>query len=379
MRPLVAVAALISALVVALPALGGEALIHRVARGQTLGKIARRYNVTIEALCAANGIDQRAKIRPGKKLWVPPRDDPDGSRTRKEHPDDEPAAVAPPSPPKESDRPAPIRATPSPGAMSAQRWHRVVKGQRLGSIARRYGVTSQALCHANDIPRCRLIKAGQRLIVPAVGDVDGAHARAERLASDGAGTDPRADPKREPKGKDRGAASAGKTSSWSHYTAKTPRKGFITVIGRKGRRYAGQALTASGNVRGAAKRALSKVLATSDGQTIAIDPRLIQLLARVSDTFGGRPIRVVSGFRLADTPRGSRHRTGHAIDFTIQGVPNTALRDYVKTFERVGVGYYPNSHFVHLDTRETWTTWIDYSGPGQRPRYGGLSTRRAEP
>ena len=118
------------------------------------------------------------------------------------------------------------------------------------------------------------------------------------------------------------------------------------------------------------------VLATRSGKKHNIDLRLLRLLADVSDTFGGRTIKVVSGYRLGNTSATSRHRHGRAIDFVVLGVPNTALRDYLKTLRNVGVGYYPNSSFVHLDTRKQWTYWIDYSGPGQRPRYGGFWTRR---
>jgi len=35
----------------------------------------------------------------------------------------------------------------------------------------------------------------------------------------------------------------------------------------------------------------------------------------------------------------------------------------------VGVGYYPNSTFVHLDVRSLPTYWVDYSKPGEPPRY----------
>jgi hypothetical protein len=41
----------------------------------------------------------------------------------------------------------------------------------------------------------------------------------------------------------------------------------------------------------------------------------------------------------------------------------------VRTFENVGAGYYPNSVFIHMDTRETSGYWIDYSGPGEKPIY----------
>ena len=43
------------------------------------------------------------------------------------------------------------------------------------------------------------------------------------------------------------------------------------------------------------------------------------------------------------------------------------------TLPNAGVGYYPNSVFVHLDTRdanEGAAFWTDFSGPGETPRYG---------
>src|SRR5687768_17290962 len=44
---------------------------HTVGEGQTLGRIAKRYNVTIEELCRANGISRREKIKPGQELVIP--------------------------------------------------------------------------------------------------------------------------------------------------------------------------------------------------------------------------------------------------------------------------------------------------------------------
>jgi predicted esterase len=55
---------------------------HVVVAGQTLGSIARRYRISIEALCNANGIRRRDPIRPGQRLIVPGRADRDGSRAR---------------------------------------------------------------------------------------------------------------------------------------------------------------------------------------------------------------------------------------------------------------------------------------------------------
>src|SRR3954469_3557817 len=44
---------------------------HTVASGQTLGRIADRYNVTIAALCEANGLQRRAPLKVGLKLRIP--------------------------------------------------------------------------------------------------------------------------------------------------------------------------------------------------------------------------------------------------------------------------------------------------------------------
>ena len=53
--------------------------VHQVAEGQTLGAIAKRYQVTVDALCKANGIKRTDPIRPGQRLVIPsgePFDDP---------------------------------------------------------------------------------------------------------------------------------------------------------------------------------------------------------------------------------------------------------------------------------------------------------------
>jgi hypothetical protein len=92
------------------------------------------------------------------------------------------------------------------------------------------------------------------------------------------------------------------------------------------------------------------------------------LLVKVSDHFGGRPVRVVSGMRDNSYFHDSKHPLGRALDFSIYGVPNEVVRDYCRTLGNVGVGYYPNSSFVHLDVRDRPTYWVDYAGPGEPPR-----------
>jgi uncharacterized protein YcbK (DUF882 family) len=119
--------------------------------------------------------------------------------------------------------------------------------------------------------------------------------------------------------------------------------------------------------------AISRLLGAT-GKRPRVHRRLVRLLARVSDQFGGRPIRVVSGFRERSHSASSRHKLSRAIDFSIPGVPNRALRDYLRTFSAVGVGYYPNSTFVHFDVRKKSAYWVDYSGPGEGPRYARSQT-----
>ena len=83
------------------------------------------------------------------------------------------------------------------------------------------------------------------------------------------------------------------------------------------------------------------------------------------------PIHVVSGYRSTDRQT-SRHRQGKAIDFFIPGVKTIEIWRYAKqrfTDRGVGLGYYPNSGFVHLDIRDLSFYWIDDSGRGQPPRY----------
>ena len=118
-----------------------------------------------------------------------------------------------------------------------------------------------------------------------------------------------------------------------------------------------------------------------------MNPRLTRLIYETGRHFPGKRIEVVSGYRdpsVAKNPR-SPHMRGLATDLRVAGVKNTELRDYLRrTFKQVGIGYYPNSSFVHLDVRKGPSAfWIDYSGPGQGSLYAGdaqadLKTGKAE-
>ena len=105
----------------------------------------------------------------------------------------------------------------------------------------------------------------------------------------------------------------------------------------------------------------------------AMAPRLMRMLAEVSRHFGNKRVLVVAGYRAPVAARNpkSPHKKGLAADFRVDGVSNQELRDWCRAnFQRVGVGYYPNSSFVHLDVRNHENAfWIDYSGPDEAPLY----------
>ena len=54
--------------------------------------------------------------------------------------------------------------------------------------------------------------------------------------------------------------------------------------------------------------------------------------------------------------RNSLHMTGQAIDIRLPGFSTRHLRDAAQSLRAGGVGYYPKSNFVHIDTgkRRYW-------------------------
>jgi len=108
------------------------------------------------------------------------------------------------------------------------------------------------------------------------------------------------------------------------------------------------------------------------GKKRVMNWRLLKHLYTVSRKFPGKTLMVYSAYRSRKLPPGreSRHKTGRALDFRVNGVNKAKLRDYLmKRFKKVGVGYYPNVPFVHLDIRKRSAFWVDTSKSGQRANY----------
>ncbi len=112
-----------------------------------------------------------------------------------------------------------------------------------------------------------------------------------------------------------------------------------------------------------------------------IHPYLISILYQTAVHYGNAKITIIAGYRAPEIARkkgnpNSPHQKGIASDIRIAGVTNEDLRDYLReTFHPIGVGYYPNSGFIHVDVgRKVSGYWIDYSSPGQQAWY--LSPRK---
>jgi hypothetical protein len=157
-----------------------------------------------------------------------------------------------------------------------------------------------------------------------------------------------------------------------HETSSKP----LTDCDGRPLREAQRALTSLARLRGTAKPKDSDFEdVVEDGEVLdrgvaMMHHGLLERLQRIADHFPDKTIGIVSGYRPASD--GSMHQRARAIDIHLTGVDNVALVEFCRTLADTGCGYYPNSSFVHVDVRPPGSgkvTWIDASGPGEKPRY----------
>jgi membrane-bound lytic murein transglycosylase D len=116
-----------------------EATWHRVRPGETLSGIARRYHVSQRQLQNLNGLGRSTRIRAGQRLRVSSSESVRADR----------------------------KASKSRAVPATTGSHVVRRGDTLTGLARRYGVTVQALREANDLSVHQVLKSGTRLRIPA--------------------------------------------------------------------------------------------------------------------------------------------------------------------------------------------------------------------
>ena len=104
------------------------------------------------------------------------------------------------------------------------------------------------------------------------------------------------------------------------------------------------------------------------GDVYPVDPRLIDILWRLNQKSDSKyPFQVLSGYRsprtnlkLARDSSGvatnSYHMSGQAVDIRLPYFNTGELKNLAVKLRAGGVGYYPKSDFIHVDTGE-FRTW----------------------
>ena len=128
---------------------------YTVVRGDTISSIAKKYKVTTSAVLTANKLTWSSVIYPGQKITIP------GTKTTTPATPTPTTPTAPPvvtpTPPVSTDPPVTVNGT-----------HTIKSGETLTSIAKKYGVTLQALLKANNLSISSVIYAGKKLVIPGV-------------------------------------------------------------------------------------------------------------------------------------------------------------------------------------------------------------------
>ncbi|MBY6062331.1 LysM peptidoglycan-binding domain-containing protein [Microbacterium esteraromaticum] len=117
--------------------------VHTVKRGDTVYAIAQKYRSSVSAIVSANGLGRSAVIYPGQKLRIG-------------------GTASAPSTPTTG---APNTGTPS--TPSAAKTHRIVAGDTLYGIAKKYGTSVSVLLRANNLGSGAIIYPGQTLRLSA--------------------------------------------------------------------------------------------------------------------------------------------------------------------------------------------------------------------
>lgn len=106
----------------------------------------------------------------------------------------------------------------------------------------------------------------------------------------------------------------------------------------------------------------------------------LAMLADIAERYEGKTIEYVSAFRVQRSEsKTSPHRDARAIDFRIRGTQLREIRDYLwANYSQVGVGWYPDGQYIHIDTRPTMTdmSWTFVHGKNRYHPYWAELARK---
>jgi uncharacterized protein YcbK (DUF882 family) len=107
------------------------------------------------------------------------------------------------------------------------------------------------------------------------------------------------------------------------------------------------------------------------GQEITIDPAVLDFLAAVMDSVGANRATILSAYRTPATNRmlarttfgvadNSQHLYGRALDIRVDRVAEAM--EAARAMRRGGVGWYPRSGFIHIDSGPVRNWTLDGTG-----------------
>ncbi len=129
---------------------------YTVQRGDVLDAIAQQFDVALESIAYANGLDQPYVIMPGQVLFIPG--------------DAPPYSVVPPAP-GQPGYTGPVAATTQDGqgggGLGEGEPYTVQPGDTLDTLAQAFDVAIESIVYANGLERPYVIMPGQVLLIPA--------------------------------------------------------------------------------------------------------------------------------------------------------------------------------------------------------------------
>ena len=116
---------------------------------------------------------------------------------------------------------------------------------------------------------------------------------------------------------------------------------------------------------------------------VMIHRNTLAMIADIAERYEGKTIEYVSAFRIQHSEsRTSPHRDARAIDFRIRGTALREIRDYRwSNYNQVGVGWYPEGQYIHIDSRPTMTdmSWTFVHGRNRyHPYWAELARQPAD-